>query len=93
LLNIWIGEEAYLGKGFGTYMMTFAIERCFREQDVQAILIDPLSNNTDAHRFYQRLGFKFMERRQFDDESDCYVHKLVRKDWQAPVSPPVVFEE
>lgn len=46
------------------------------------VLVDPLATNTGAHRFYERLGFRFVERRQFDDASDCHVYKLDRTDWQ-----------
>jgi len=80
-LDIWIGEEAYLSKGFGTRMMRFAINRCFADNRVIAVLIDPLANNTKSHRFYERLGFQFAERRKFDDLSDCFVYRLDRDDW------------
>lgn len=80
-IDIWIGEEDYLGKGHGSKMMRFAIEHCFANSSVSAILIDPLAKNTDSHRFYKRLGFQFVERRQFDEESDCYVFRLSREDW------------
>lgn len=81
-MDIWIGEKDYLNRGFGTQMMTQAINAAFREADVEAILIDPLASNTNAHRFYRRLGFKFVEQRFFD-EDDCFVFKLSRADWGA----------
>jgi len=81
-MDIWIGEEAYLGQGHGAQMMTFAINRCFAEAEVEAILIDPLANNQDAHRFYKRLGFVFVEQRQFDEDSDCFVFRLNREAWE-----------
>jgi aminoglycoside 6'-N-acetyltransferase len=79
-IDIWIGEEADLGKGYGTKMMQMAIKRCFADSAVTAILIDPLANNTRAHQFYQRLGFKFVEQRRFGDD-DCLVYRLNRADW------------
>ena len=81
-LDIWIGEEADLGRGLGTEMMRLALARCFAEPNVEAALLDPLVANTDAHRFYERLGFKQMERRTFGDD-DCYVYRLERRDWEA----------
>ncbi len=45
-------------------------------------LIDPLVTNIAAHRFYESLGFKFTERRQFDEESDCFIYRLDRADWR-----------
>jgi aminoglycoside 6'-N-acetyltransferase len=77
-IDIWIGEEENLNKGFGTTMMELAIQRCFRNKVVDGILIDPLKSNIKAHRFYKRLGFEFIEKRQFD-ESECFVYELNRK--------------
>jgi aminoglycoside 6'-N-acetyltransferase len=82
-LDIWIGDPADLGKGYGEQMMRLAFERCFAEPAVTAILIDPLFSNTRAQRFYQRLGFKVLERRLFHGEDDCLVHRLTRSDWEA----------
>lgn len=79
-IDIWIGEAYNLNKGYGTIMMKFAIERCFANPDVTSILIDPLKSNTQAHRFYERLGFEFLEERQFED-SLCFVYKLKRAAW------------
>lgn len=74
-IDIWIGEESDLNKGYGTEMMRLAIEKCFSESNVSSILIDPLKTNTKAHKFYKRLGFEFIEERQFDGV-DCYVFEL-----------------
>ena len=79
-IDIWIGEEEDLGKGYGTEMMRLTINYCFEQPKVEAILIDPLESNTDAHRFYERLGFKFVEKRRFN-EDDCLVYSLKKNDW------------
>ena len=76
-IDIWIGEENNLNKGYGTIMMKLAIEKCFKNESVDGILIDPLKSNTKAHRFYERLGFKFVEERIFEN-SACYVYELKR---------------
>ena len=80
-VDIWIGEARDLGKGYGTEMMRLALERCFASADVAAVLIDPLAGNTRAHRFYERLGFRFLERRQFGRD-DCFVYRLERADFE-----------
>lgn len=77
-IDIWIGEAHHLNKGYGTQMMKLAIKRCFENTEVTAILIDPLKSNTKAHRFYERLGFQFLEERVFDDAA-CFVYELQRK--------------
>lgn len=80
-IDIWIGEEHDLGKGYGTTMMQLALMRCFENTQVTSVLIDPLANNTRAHRFYERFGFKFVERQKFNLD-DCFVYRLTRSDWQ-----------
>lgn len=77
-IDIWIGEENDLGKGYGTKMMDLAIERCFADPNVHTIWIDPLESNKNAIRFYKRLGFEFVEKRRFGQD-DCLVYKLTRK--------------
>lgn len=83
-LDIWIGEKDDLSKGYGTIMMKKAFARCFAAPEVRAILIDPLQSNTRAHKFYERLGFRFIEARTFD-EDECYVYRLERVDWQSDI--------
>jgi aminoglycoside 6'-N-acetyltransferase len=79
-IDLWIGEADCLGRGYGTQMMRQALARCFADPAVSAVLIDPLASNTRAHRFYERLGFRFVERRQFGS-SDCLVFRLERSDY------------
>ncbi|MCB9298421.1 MAG: GNAT family N-acetyltransferase [Lewinellaceae bacterium] len=76
-IDIWIGEEVNLNKGYGTIMMELAIQECFQDPAVDGILIDPLKSNTQAHRFYERLGFEFLEERMFDADV-CFVYELKR---------------
>lgn len=76
-IDIWIGEADALGQGYGTEMMRQAIDRCFAEPAVTAILIDPLQSNTAAIRFYERLGFQAVGPRRFG-EDDCLVMRLNR---------------
>lgn len=76
-IDIWIGEERDLGKGYGTRMMQLAIARCYADPTVSAVFVDPLAGNARAHRFYERLGFRFVERRRFGQD-DCFVYRLDR---------------
>jgi aminoglycoside 6'-N-acetyltransferase len=79
-IDIWIGEETDLNKGYGTKMMQLALARCFANPVVTAVLIDPLASNTRARRFYERLGFQFVEYRRFGDH-DCCVYRLSQANW------------
>lgn len=80
-IDIWIGETEDLGRGYGTQMMQLAIDRCFAPPAVTAIIIDPLESNVRARRFYERLGFRFVEHRRFHLD-DCAVYRLERADWR-----------
>jgi aminoglycoside 6'-N-acetyltransferase len=87
-IDIWIGELADTGRGLGTRMMRLALERCFADPAVTAVLVDPLLSNTRGHRFYQRLGFVPVERRRFGPD-DCLVHRLSRERYlTAPSESP-----
>ena len=81
-LDIWIGPADALGRGYGTQMMAQAIDRCFADPAVEAIVIDPLASNVEAHRFYGRMGFRVVGPRTFD-EDECLVHWLDRADWRS----------
>ncbi len=79
-IDIWIGEEADLGLGYGTQMMELAFQLCFTDPTIKAILIDPLATNSAACRFYERLGFKQLETRKFGSDN-CIIYQLTRSDW------------
>jgi aminoglycoside 6'-N-acetyltransferase len=80
-IDIWIGEAAHLGRGHGTRMMQLAIDRCFADPTVVAILIDPLASNARAIGFYRRLGFRPVGEKRFGEDL-CLVHRLERGGWQ-----------
>ncbi len=76
-IDIWIGEAKNLNKGYGTQIMNLATARCFSDELVKAIIIDPLTSNKDAIRFYKRFGFSFVEYRTFGTD-ECSVLRLNR---------------
>lgn len=78
-IDVWIGPPEWLNRGVGTQMMTQMLDRCFAEPQVKAVVIDPLTSNTAAHRFYRRLGFREEGRRMFEAD-DCLVMRLTRED-------------
>jgi len=81
-IDVWIGEQADLGKGHGTAIMRLVIELCFADPGVSALLVDPPAGNERAHRFYERLGFRYIVRRRFGAE-DCCVFRLTRDEHEA----------
>ncbi len=85
-IDLWIGEADDLGRGYGTTLMRLALERCFADPAVTAVLVDPLTDNVRSRRFYERLGFRFMERRRFGGD-DCCVYRLERCNWLGEAGP------
>ncbi|MBL7851565.1 MAG: GNAT family N-acetyltransferase [Cyclobacteriaceae bacterium] len=83
-IDIWIGSPAWRNRGMGTAMMREALKRCFAPADVHTVLVDPLQSNTGACRFYERLGFEFVEDRMFDEDA-CRVYQLSRATWESRV--------
>lgn len=79
-IDLWIGSSEHLGRGFGTEMMTLALNKCFSDPAVHEVLVDPLHDNHGAIRFYRRLGFRFRENRYFGADY-CAVHSIARDDW------------
>ncbi len=86
-IDIWIGEESDLGRGFGTRMMQLALERCFEEPTVRSVLVDPLVSNHRARRFYERMGFRFVENRKLAAD-ECAVYQLDRRRWLVGKTTP-----
>lgn len=76
-IDIWIGEAENLGRGYGSRIMSQALERCFAATRVSAVLIDPLIANTRAIAFYRKMGFQPVEERVFG-EDECLVMRLER---------------
>lgn len=76
-IDIWIGSAADRGRGVGAEMMRQALERCFARPGVDHVLIDPLVANSRAIRFYERLGFRHVGVRWFD-EDECAVMRVDR---------------
>lgn len=81
-IDIWIGMIEDIGKGYGEMMMRRALKMCFSDPNVTAVVIDPLSSNQRAHKFYQRLGFVPEGLRMFEDD-ECLVHRLRRESWRS----------
>lgn len=75
--DIWIGEPEMRGRGVGAEMMRQALAAAFADAAVRAVIIDPLAANARAIRFYERIGFRAVERRWFGAD-DCLVMRLDR---------------
>lgn len=58
VLGIFIGEEDYRNKGYGTEAINLLLEYGFRYLNLHSIRLDLLDVNERAHRCYLKCGFK-----------------------------------
>ncbi len=58
-IDLFIGEEEYLGKGYGTEILRKFTRLLFEKYQAQKIVIDPNADNIRAIKSYQKAGFKF----------------------------------
>lgn len=80
-IDIWIGPENALHKGYGEYMMRAAFDLCFFKTDVSKVLVDPLLSNISAHRFFKFLGFENSVLRLYNNDISS-VYEYPRSKWE-----------
>lgn len=70
-MDLFIGDEANLDKGYGTKIVRAFIDYIFQHFKAQRILIDPAVSNTRAIHCYEKAGFKIIDK-AFDGITDCF---------------------
>lgn len=62
--GVFIGEEAALGRGYGTAAALLAVDYGFETLRLQKIFLRFLEDNTGARKSYEKAGFRMMEDRR-----------------------------
>jgi UDP-4-amino-4,6-dideoxy-N-acetyl-beta-L-altrosamine N-acetyltransferase len=57
-LFIYIGDEEYWGKGYGTQALELIIKFAFNKLNLHMLYLEVFSYNKNATKTYERLGFK-----------------------------------
>lgn len=57
ITRIYIGEEEYLGKGYGKESMKVLIKFCFEDLKMERVTLDTFEGNKKASELYNGLGF------------------------------------
>ncbi|MDI9459477.1 MAG: GNAT family protein, partial [Bacillota bacterium] len=83
---IFIGDEEYQNKGFGTDAMKILIRLCFNQLNLYKVGLNVLSYNERALKVYRRLGFKEegrLRQERFVDGAyhDLIIMGLLREEW------------
>lgn len=92
LLEYWEDQDHVQAAGIHDWPWKEELAEAFpwREQLIAVLnnkpigfvqIIDPIESNKRVHRFYQKLGFKFVENRYLDDDY-CSIFSLSREDWE-----------
>ncbi len=59
ITRIYIGEEEFIGKGFGEEAMYLILEYAFIQLHAERVTLDHLMNNDRAGALYLKLGFQY----------------------------------
>lgn len=59
-IDLFIGNEEYLNRGFGTEIMTQFTQYVIEHFKAEKVLIDPETDNKRAIRCYGKVGYKFL---------------------------------
>jgi RimJ/RimL family protein N-acetyltransferase len=77
-MDLFIGEEDYLNKGYGTLIVKAFINYVFTNFLAKKILIDPAISNKRAIHCYEKAGFGFLKQ-EFDGVNECWVMEISKK--------------
>jgi RimJ/RimL family protein N-acetyltransferase len=59
ITRMYIGNESYLGKGFGEEAMRLILEHCYINLHTERVTIEHISSNARASSLYKKMGFKY----------------------------------
>lgn len=70
-LDLFIGEEKYLNKGYGTEIVKAFVQKLLNKFKAEKIVLDPACSNKRAIRCYEKAGFVVI-RKEHDGTNECY---------------------
>ncbi len=86
-LSVIIPDPAAQSKGYGTEAVDLMLGLAFGEYDMNRVAIGVVGQNTDALRFYERIGFikeGVQEQGYFynNEYSDFIMMRILRSEWK-----------
>lgn len=77
-MDQFIGETDYWNKGIGTEYIKMILEFLKEEKNADAVILDPIKNNSRAIRCYEKAGFKIIKELPQHEmhegiKKDCYL--------------------
>lgn len=82
-VDLFIGEEEFLHKGLGAFVLRcFLEEVVFAEEGIEACVIGPEPGNAAAIRAYGKAGFRYFKTIRVPEEAEPeYLMKLTREEF------------
>lgn len=74
--DLFIGEEEFLGKGYGTEVVKEFSNKLLAPEGVNRIILDPFADNKRAIRCYEKAGFTFVRTAKDDMGTEFYIMEL-----------------
>lgn len=56
-IGIMVGDQNFLGKGYGTEAMRIALNFCFQDLDLERVTLGVIADNIPAIKAYKKVGF------------------------------------
>lgn len=71
--DIFIGEEDYVGKGYGSKVVEAFTHKLFALSDINRVIVDPFADDKRAIRCYEKAGFAYLRTDKDDTGSSIYI--------------------
>jgi len=86
ITRIYIGDENFLGKGYGREAMVILLEYCFKTLNMERVTLDHYSNNIKGASLYLDLGFKYEgimrnAAKKDNDYFDLHLMSILKKEY------------
>ncbi len=78
--GFYIGEDDYLGKGLGKYILFKFLKMFFEEMNFKILFTKVISSNIAAINIYRKFRFKMIND-FFDNQRKVMLLKFTKKDW------------
>ena len=82
--GIFIGEDEYVGKGYGTETTKIALEYAFNELKLQKIFLRVFADNKGAIKTYRNVGFEKTEYLSKEINKNGKMHDLIFMECKNP---------
>lgn len=77
-IDLFIGEEEYLGKGYGTKELLSFTKLLFEQYGAKKIVIDPSLDNKRAIRSYEKAGFHLVRLSEDEISGETMLMELLK---------------